>query len=179
MARPCGRFSLPAGAAPHAGLVLFGGDPSAFDLFTDPVGGYCNPNDQIVYLNAIAACAGPTEAPAAGFCILIASAHFDAPGSDRVRFGGVFALQPGRSIDVENEEVAIVFGAFTQTFPAGSFQSLESEVHGTRQRGLRISDSGHYGQAVPASGLGLSWPWSSEPNEPSPEAFRPTTRNPD
>jgi hypothetical protein len=43
-----GVFSLPAGAAPHAGLVLFGGDPSAFDLFTDPAGGYYNPNDQIV-----------------------------------------------------------------------------------------------------------------------------------
>jgi hypothetical protein len=42
-----------------SGLVMYGGDPSAYDLFTDPSGVLFNADNEVIYLNAIAtACAG-------------------------------------------------------------------------------------------------------------------------
>lgn len=50
---------LPGDLGAGSGLVMLGGDPAAFNLFTDDVyGGAYNPNNEILYLNAIAsACA--------------------------------------------------------------------------------------------------------------------------
>jgi hypothetical protein len=39
---------------------MFGGDPSFFDLFTSPSEFLFNPDNLIVYLNAVAACCGGT-----------------------------------------------------------------------------------------------------------------------
>ena len=51
------RAFFPAGAlAAGSGLVMYGGDPSAFDLFT--VGPLFNANNEVIYLNAIATCCG-------------------------------------------------------------------------------------------------------------------------
>ena len=50
------RFEIPPGMlGPASGLVMVGGDPSAFDLFTNPASGLHNPNNLTAYLNAIAA----------------------------------------------------------------------------------------------------------------------------
>lgn len=52
-----GRGLFPAGSlAPQSGLVMFGGDPSAVDLFTSPTGSffYYQPNNEKMYLNAVA-----------------------------------------------------------------------------------------------------------------------------
>lgn len=52
----CGRAArsyFPASA--FGGLVMYGGDPSAFDLFTVPASGLFNPNNEVMYLSAFAA----------------------------------------------------------------------------------------------------------------------------
>jgi hypothetical protein len=50
------RFEIPRGAlAPASGLVMVGGDPSAFDLFTNSSSAIYNANNLTAYLNAFAA----------------------------------------------------------------------------------------------------------------------------
>lgn len=72
------RAYFPEGAiSAGSGLVLYGGDPSAFDLFTDPAGGLFNANNEVMYLNAIATVCEETTA--------ITLASFDAaPGNGSV-----------------------------------------------------------------------------------------------
>jgi len=50
------RFEIARGAlAPASGLVMVGGDPSAFDLFTNSSSAFYNANNLTAYLNAFAA----------------------------------------------------------------------------------------------------------------------------
>jgi hypothetical protein len=49
---------LPGAISPGSGLVMYGGDPSAFNLFTQPGEGAFDPNNEVIYLNAIAGCCG-------------------------------------------------------------------------------------------------------------------------
>jgi hypothetical protein len=53
-----GRAFMPAGTfGADSGLVMYGGDPSGVDHFTIPGSGNYNPNNEIIYLNAISQCA--------------------------------------------------------------------------------------------------------------------------
>ncbi len=42
---------------------MYGGDPSGFDLFTDPAETVVNANNEVIYLNAFAACCAAPPCP--------------------------------------------------------------------------------------------------------------------